>query len=249
MNATATVTAAAGARKVTREELTLIEPPEGTNSHRPIKHELVVSKIEESLRLRNIAVVGQQFAVSNDGMKLFGALILNHEYTGVQMALGLRNSNDKSLTLGLTVGYEVKVCSNLMFKGDFTPLQAKHTKNFELDDALAIGIERMHKGFIPLQESIDAWTSCELTDDRAKTVLYDAFAGRHSFLPPKLLKLAHGAYFNPEPAFESRTFWSLSNALTESAKALNPTQFYQQTAKIGGYLSNQFKALPPWTEH
>jgi len=235
----ARVIADRGARKVSRAELALIEAPEGTDTHQPIPHIEVVEKIEESLSLRFMKVIGQEYAVSNDGMKMFGALILNHEYYGVQMALGLRNSNDKSLRLGLTVGYQVTVCSNLMFKGDFTPILAKHTKNFSLDDAIAIGIEKMHKGFRPLQESIEAWNQKQITDQRAKTVLYDAFIGQR-VLPAKLSKTAHTAYFEPAEPFKSRTYWSLSNALTEAAKGLSDGAFYPATAKLGTFLSQRF---------
>jgi hypothetical protein len=54
-------------------------------------------------------------------MKMFGVLDLETEMHGCRFAIGLRNSHDKSMRLGLTVGYRVFVCSNMAFSGDFTP--------------------------------------------------------------------------------------------------------------------------------
>ncbi len=42
---------------------------------------------------------------------MFGLMELDHEFSGVRFAIGLRNANDKSMRLALTVGYRVFVCS------------------------------------------------------------------------------------------------------------------------------------------
>jgi len=39
-----------------------------------------------------------------------------------RFSIGIRNSNDKSIRLGLTAGLRVFVCSNMAFSGDFTPV-------------------------------------------------------------------------------------------------------------------------------
>jgi len=64
----------------------------------------------------------EEYAVSGDGMKLFGVLDLETTFDGCRFAIGVRNSNDKSMRLALTVGYRVFVCDNMAFHGDFTPV-------------------------------------------------------------------------------------------------------------------------------
>jgi hypothetical protein len=39
-----------------------------------------------------------------------------------RFSIGIRNSHDKSIRLGLTAGLRVFVCSNMAFSGDFTPV-------------------------------------------------------------------------------------------------------------------------------
>ncbi len=62
---------------------------------------------------------------------------------GCRFSIGIRNSHDKSLRLGLTAGLRVFVCSNMAFSGEFTPVLAKHTKSFNLIDTLAVGVDRI----------------------------------------------------------------------------------------------------------
>jgi hypothetical protein len=48
------------------------------------------------------------YAVSSDGMKLFGVMDLETTGDGYRFSLGLRNANDKSMRLGLVVGLRVR---------------------------------------------------------------------------------------------------------------------------------------------
>ena len=58
--------------------------------------------------------------------------------------------------LAITVGFKVFVCDNLMFNGDFQAVLArKHTKHFDLGDTIALGVERMQRGFAPMGRQID----------------------------------------------------------------------------------------------
>ena len=121
--------------KINRQELALIPTPAPTASHKPIPHHEIVQALVETLGFRHIGVVHDEYAVSTDGMKMFGILELEAGMTGVRFSIGLRNANDKSMRLALTVGYRVMVCSNMAFHGDFTPVLAKHSKSFSLVDA------------------------------------------------------------------------------------------------------------------
>ena len=83
----------------------------------------------------------EEYAVSSDGMKMFGVLDLETTFDGCRFSVGIGNSNDKSMRLAVTVGYRVLVCDNMAFHGDFTPVLAMHNKHFSLVDVLSIGID------------------------------------------------------------------------------------------------------------
>lgn len=123
-----------GGRTIGREELTLVPTPAATETHRPIPHHEIVGALVETLGFRHIGVVHDEYAVSPDGMKVFGVLDLATEMEGCRFSIGLRNSHDKGMRLAMTCGYRVFVCSNMAFAGDFTPVLAKHSRSFSLID-------------------------------------------------------------------------------------------------------------------
>jgi len=229
-----------GSRKLSREELTAIPTPVGSETHRPLPHHEIVEALVETLSFRHISVVRDEYAVSKDGMKLFGVLDLETAFDGCRFSIGVRNSNDKSMRLALTVGYRVLVCDNMAFYGDFTPVLAKHTKRFSLVDALAVGVDRMQRSFEPMRRQIDAWKGSHITDDQAKLVIYRAFVQGQLPAPKHLAGRVHEFYFNPRwPDFAPKTTWSLQNAFTSAFKELDPIPQFKAAAELAGFFLGQ----------
>lgn len=227
-----------GAQKLTRDQLVTILPPEATDTHKPISHTNLITNLIDGLSYRHINVVKDEYAVSEDGMKLFGVLELESGFEGARFALGIRNANDKSMRLALTVGYRVFVCDNIAFHGDFTPVLAKHSKHFNLQDALAIGIDRMQRNFEPMRKQVEGWQGRQLSDVAAKLLIYHAFVEGALEAPKHLDRVVNDLYFNPQiPDFAPRTFWSLSNAFTSAFKQLDPIPQFKATAKLGEFLN------------
>ena len=110
-----------GSNKLNREQLGLIPLPEGTDTYQPLAHHDIVKALLETLAFRHISVVRDEYEVSEDGMKMFGVLDLETTFEGCRFSIGVRNANDKSMRLAMTVGYRVFVCDNMAFHGDFTP--------------------------------------------------------------------------------------------------------------------------------
>jgi hypothetical protein len=234
---TSTLLAHYGTRKLCREELKDIPTPEGTSTHRPVPHYEIVQALVETLGFRNIGVVRDEFAVSDDGMKMFGILDLETSFVGCRFSIGIRNANDKSMRLAMTVGYRVFVCDNMAFYGDFTPVLAKHSKHFSLIDAISVGIDRMQRNFEPMRRQVEAWHELQLPETHAKMIIYRAFIEGELEAPRHLARQVHNLYFDPQfPEFAPRTLWSLSNAFTSAFKELDPIPQFKATAKLGPYL-------------
>jgi len=85
--------------------LKVIPTPAGSATHQPFPHFEIVGALVETLSFRQISVVREEYAVSGDGMKMFGVLDLETTFDGCRFSVGVRNSNDKSMRLALTVGY------------------------------------------------------------------------------------------------------------------------------------------------
>lgn len=226
-----------GSSTITREELKAIPTPAGSATHQPIPHYEIAGALTETLSFRQISVLREEYAVSGDGMKMFGVLDLETTFDGCRFSIGVRNSNDKSMRLALTVGYRVLVCDNMAFHGDFTPVLAKHTKNLSLVDILAVGVDRMQRSFEPMRKQVEAWKGTRLADESAKLVIYTAFVEGQLDVPKHLARRVHELYFNPTvEEFAPRTTWSLSNAFTSAFKELELIPQFKATAKLGSFL-------------
>ena len=204
-----------------------------------IPHIQVVEKLIEALGFRQIGVVREEYAVSGDGMKMFGVMDLTSGFQGCRFAVSLRNSHDKSFRLSCTVGLRVFVCENLAFHGEYTPVLAKHSKHFLLEDSLAVAVDRMQRNFGPLKQQVEQWQSMQLSDASAKLLIYQAFIEDETGFPKHLARRVHDLYFQPiHEEFQSRTMWSLSNAFTSAFKELEPIPQYKATAKLAGFLQS-----------
>jgi hypothetical protein len=77
--------------KLTRDELARVTRPAATATHKPIPQIAVVEKLMEALSFRQIGVVREEYAVSSDGMKMFGVMDPSSAFEGCRFAIGLRN--------------------------------------------------------------------------------------------------------------------------------------------------------------
>jgi len=235
-----TLVAHCGAKKITREELMEIPTPVATRTHQPLSHYHIIEVLEEALSFRYLNVIRDEYVVSPDGMKMFGVMDLDAEFSGCRFSIGLRNSNDKSMRLALTAGYRVFVCDNMAFSGDFSPLLHKHTRKLELYDAISVAVDRIHRGFEPLKAQVQGMKDQLLSEEEVKLIIYQAFLDRNiKGVPRHLMPVVHDLYFSPKhQAFIPRNLWSLSNAFTSAFKRLAPVRQFEATARLGAYLTD-----------
>ena len=224
---------------LTRPQLALVPTPPGTATHRPIPHHEVVQALVETLGFRHIGVVQEQYAVDKTQMKMWGVLDLDTGFHGARFSVAVRNAHDKSMRLAMTVGYRVFCCENGAFSGDFQPVLAKHSKNFNLVEAVSIGVDQMQRNFKPMVEAVDRWKDSQLSDVAAKMIIYRAFVEAELEVPRHLARITHDLYFNPHvEEFQPRTMWSLSNAFTSAFQELDPIPQFKATGKLAGFLAS-----------
>src|SRR5438876_6366937 len=157
---------------VTREQLALVATPDATRSFKPVPHIELINTLDEVLGLNQIAIHKEQYALRRDGSTLFGVLQLVYENTedGIA-ALGIRTSNNKTMSIQICAGLSVFVCDNLVFRGDLIALNRKHTSCLNLRSELGNAVLRFQEHFGLLTGEIERLRSRELKDGEAKALI------------------------------------------------------------------------------
>ncbi|MGY3406123.1 hypothetical protein ACVWZV_002236 [Bradyrhizobium sp. GM5.1] len=116
----------AGAKPATYDDLRGIHTPDGTSTHLPVPHHELVELVRFTLGFYQHEIAEEHHAITEDGSRYFGLLSLRSPYGDYCDSLGLRNSHDRSCSLGICHGSRVFVCDNLAFMGDHV-IKRKHT--------------------------------------------------------------------------------------------------------------------------
>ncbi len=220
---------------VSRVELLNIAPPPATATWKPIAHADLIHALDRQLLVRDIRIQREQFAIQHGGARFFGVLDLAYAATNEFVAaMGIRNSNDKSLRLEIAVGLRVMVCDNLLLSGDLIALGRKHTSGFDLNADLSRAIDRYQTHLATLQDQVVELQSRGITDNEAKLLIFEAF--RQEILPIRFFPTVTQTYFAPGESMTdvlTRTYWGLHNAFTRAIKQMAPGPAFAATAQLG----------------
>ena len=214
-----------GARQVERPELDLIEAPPPTETWYPLAHRNVIDRVLTTLDGAGFQIRKQSFGLSQDNHRFFGVLDLANEIDGgVSLAVGIRNSTDKSLPIGFTCGNRVFCCDNLAFSSDILVVR-KHTRFGEMrfGHAIAQAVTQLHS-YLGVEARRIAWMrEAEVNEDHANSLILQAY--EKDIVGARLLpELIHEWREPSHDDFKPRTMWSLLNAFTEVLKDRQRTQ-------------------------
>jgi hypothetical protein len=207
---------------VGRNEIAAIPTPEGTASWHPVPHLDVIDSVTEAIKAKNWQILDEQYGLARDGQRMFGVMRINRSSSPSEWShcIGIRNSHDQSLSVGLAAGISVMCCSNLAFGGTMV-LKRRHTSRIELGDLVATAVEELELEFLNLETISEDLKLHEVKADEARAVIVRAAevgAVNSCDIVPifrEFQKPSHEEFAEP-------TRWSLLNAFTEHAKKYSP---------------------------
>ena len=230
----------AGAGLVSLERLREYQAPPPEGRWYPIAHATVLDTVKDTLGEAGYRVQAEKLAVSREGARFFGTLDLATPVaSGVALAVGIRNSTDKSFPLGFCAGNRVFVCDDLAFRSELL-VRRKHTLNGARNFSAAIAQAVMSLADFKTTEAarITAMMHTELRPELADSLILRSFE-KGIISAPQLPRVLHEWR---EPSFEEfrpRTVWSLFNAFTTVLRdraIRQPTQFAVQTMRLNAVL-------------
>ena len=211
-------------KEVRREELVGLPTPQATQTWQPISHDAFESMVREELDQSGIEVVHTSLGLSepdNEGFRhrMFGVFETEDRILdGVGMAVGFRNSTDRSLSAGLVFGSRVFVCDNLAFSGEVV-LKRKHTSRI-LDDLPGIlkqAVDRYADQVADQRRVFEQFQNTGIDDQDAYHTMVQA--AHQNVIPYSRIRKVREEWHEPKhEEFKDRTAWSLYNAFTETVK-------------------------------
>ena len=225
-----------GARLVELEELRSFPAPPPEGRWFPVAHCRVLDRVSDTLHDAGYRVQNRQLALSSDNARFFGTLDLATPLaTGVCLAVGIRNSVDKSFPLGFCAGNRTFVCDNLAFRAELM-VRRKHTRNGERNfgNAIANAVTSLKQFKDMEEERIRLLMQTELRPEAADSLILRAF--EKGMLSINHLPRVIEEWRRPSfEEFQPRTAWSLLNAFTTVLRdraQKNPAQFAVQTMRL-----------------
>jgi hypothetical protein len=223
-----------GGWEATKADLAAVPVPDPTGSYHPVPYNRFVDEVELYVPRFGLTIQSQQFALAREGNQMFGVLTCTngHNAGDYALAIGLRNSYDRSLSVGLVAGTRVFCCDNLAFSGEVL-MRRKHTANVfrDLPDLIYRMLSQVQVMKARTDEEIAGMKVLPVSEERAHHLMVRAI--RSNTLPASRLPKLVEAWEEPKyPEFEPRTAWSLFNAFTEVLKVGAPRQQVEGSLRL-----------------
>lgn len=225
-----------GKNRVSFSDLQNVPPPDRTRSYIPVLHSELANMTRSiaSNILHDFSLYKEEYVLTRNGRNMFGVFTYRNHSDEMGLSIGIRNSYDKSLSVGCTLGASVFVCDNLVFKGDIAVFR-KHTLNVHEDIGQMIlsAIYAQREKYERIQQDAGHLKELDITNDTAFRLMGLLF-GKNIVTPRMLPVIKQNWLKPPYPDFEGRNAWSLYNACTEALKSTPPSQIMQKHVQLHG---------------
>lgn len=234
-----------GGEVVSRSMVEAVPVPARTSSWNPVAYGDAIQLMHtEARRTLGMEVRSEQYGLNKAGDQMFALLTLD---TGSQehgLSIGLRQSYNKSLALGVAVGSQVFVCDNLCFRGDSFKVVRKNTTNVWPDfrDLLRAQVDASLGHYRAIEGDFSRMKEIAVTVDRGYAML-GVMQGR-GLLTPTQATVAFGDWREPRHAeFGERNVWGLYNAVTEGLKKGPAAESITRHAEAHDFFSASFDQM------
>jgi hypothetical protein len=183
-----------------------------------------------------LAIKSEGYGLNKEGNQLFARITLDTGDTDQGLSIGLRQSYNKSLALGVAVGANVFVCDNLCFSGDAFKIVRRNTR-FVWPDFQRLVTEQVGEAlshYDTMKGQIDLMKATPCHEQRGYSLLGVAMGA--GVLSPTQASVAFEDWATARhEAFADRNMWSLYNAVTEGLKKGAPGTMLDRHAKAHDY--------------
>ena len=228
-----------GSEEVTRAQVEAVPVPTPTHSWRPVPYADAISFLYDQIRSNlGLEIESERYGLNKAGDQMFALATLKTEREDNGLSIGLRQSYNKSLALGVAVGANVFVCDNLCFSGDAFKVVRRNTLNVWADFRALVAVQVA--GSLGHYEAVNA--EC----DALKAVPCDLRRGYEvlgvalgeGVLTPTQATVAFEDWKRPRHEdFSDRNLYSLYNCATEGLKKGAPARILDRHARAHAFFT------------
>jgi len=225
---------------VTEEEVFEVPAVEGTDTWKPVSHAAVLGPLGEAVEDVGLEVVNRTYSLSPNGHRMFAVWELNKVDSGMAYTVGIRNSMDKSMALGIVAGTRVFVCDNLAFSGEFIRFR-KHTKGIveELDELCREAVESLIVKLKAFAEWHKRLITYVLRRRQAEVLTFRAI--EMGVINPSQFGAFYALYFEERGKYRKPDLYHWHEAVTDLNKSVNPLKLVERNRKLN-WICNDFIA-------
>ncbi len=233
-----------GTNKVTIEDVIAVPEVPFTKTFHPVHHCDFVTAVKESVNAIGLNIIKEEYVLAAEGNKMFAVYDLNQGSSDLCWSIGIRNSMNKSMSLGITAGTRVFVCENLCFSGEFLAFR-RHTSGLDIDELAFLAFRAM-RSMVPRLKKFQQWheglREYHLTETDMKILLVEIIL--QQVIPPskfnRFNELYHNVYGN--------SLWGFHETVTDVLKGNNlltlPKKNKALNQIIDGYINSLDTAGP-----
>jgi hypothetical protein len=206
-------------------DLCKIPVPMATSTYHPVAHKELIHFVRERIDATlGMTIKNERYGLSRkaqDGhrQQMFGVITLDAGNDENGLSIGLRNSYDKSLSVGISSGAKVFVCDNLCFSGDAMVVLRKHTLNVWRDISLNVdkALRESEGHYIEMNRQLEAMKHIPVSYDAGGDLVGRAML--YEVLKPQQATVTLRDWRKPRhEAFAERNLYSLYNCFTQGLK-------------------------------
>lgn len=228
-----------GNNRVSETEVMAVPAVAFTKTFHPIHHSNVIQAVKEGIQAVGMDIVKAEYVLSSEGKKMFGVYDLSHSNGELCWSIGIRNSMNKSMSLGITAGTRVFVCQNLCFSGEFLAFR-RHTSGLDIDELSFLAYQSMKK-MIPLLKAFQNWheglKKYSLSEIDLKILLVEILT--NNVIPASKFHTFRNLYGN----VYADNLWGFHETVTDILKGSNLFTLPNQNKALNQAINNYIHSL------
>ena len=244
-----TLSVSKGVTERVTESVVRAEPqPTFTESWHPFSHAIVLDAVAAACKKFNLTIKRKEYSIRKNS-KMFAswevrsaAGILMTQEKEFDLAIGIRNSIDKTHSVGLCAGERITVCDNLMFSGDFVIFR-KHTGRLEIEEIVFYAEEAL-EALLPKMNEFHDWheklKAIKLTYDQAS--LLTVAAMKQDLIPSSKFPQFYDLFYARESRYAT-TLHGWHGAATEIMRENSLLTIQWKNERLNKFIDYQAPVL------